>query len=228
MRLSIFRAGAIVALGALALAACSSSGTVPSSPTAYNPMALNNPMLPLGKPSKLTKCATTPPQYLWVFEGACAKVDLAPSGASFSLAAYKGITVKGTLGKNNLKLKTPVYIADATGDKNIKTYKGLAFPALDVKGAKVVLYASVTNQGKDVIKPIAVPGKPVFEFVITDDAGVPGTTCHSAGLAKEKKWEVLPNVVTIKGKTITVTQHTVPEGLELAPKTPLYLTLFCT
>ncbi len=46
----------------------------------------------------LTTCATSPPQYNWIFKGACGSFTLKPTGGSFSLGSYNNITVKGSLG----------------------------------------------------------------------------------------------------------------------------------
>jgi hypothetical protein len=54
-------------------------------------------------PLALKTCATTPPQYEWIFTGACRKFHLTAKGGHFSLGAYQGITVKGLLGKNTAK-----------------------------------------------------------------------------------------------------------------------------
>ncbi|MGA2760838.1 MAG: hypothetical protein ABSF08_11020, partial [Candidatus Cybelea sp.] len=83
----------------------------------------------------VTTCATSPPQYQWIFKGACEKFTLKSTGASFSLQTWDDITVKGSIGANNLKAAATVYLADATGvGGDIETYKGKAFDKYKAEG----------------------------------------------------------------------------------------------
>jgi hypothetical protein len=235
MRLSILRAVTIAAGAAIALAACSSGGTVPPSAAAYNPMAANNPMalnnanamLPLA----LTKCDTSPPQYDWIFEGACDKFTLKPSGSPFKLATYKDISLKGMIGKNSLKKDATVALADATDSSDVKAYKGIPFPKAKIEGKDAFAYAAAINQGTEIIKPIVEPGHPVLQYVITDSKGFSGSSCKAAALeskAGKFEWVVFPgNAFKPKGHTLTVSQYTAPANLVLAPKTPLYVAVAC-
>ncbi len=226
MRLSMLRAVTIAASAAIALAACSSGGTVPPSSTAYNPMAFNraNALSPLAVPT----CAKSPPQYDWIFEGACTDVDLKPAGSSFTLAKYQDISVSGKIGKNDLKSPEHVYIVDAIDKSDIEDYGGKAFPKDTHKG--VFLYAVAINQSKDVIKPIYT-GKPILQYVVTDGHGLPGKSCGAAVYTKVGAkfiWEDLPITAKPKGDTVTISQYTVPKGFELPPVTPLYFAVFCS
>lgn len=222
----MIRAGFVTAASLFALAACASRGVVPTSPSGLDQSAAAGLMQPLA-----TTCATTPPQYEWIFKGSCEKINLTPSGGAFSLATYDSITVKGTIGKNNVKQSATVYLADATDTNgDIKTYKGKAFPKYVAKG-KTFIYAAAINQSKQVIKPIAVKGKPILQYVITDSKGLPGKTCGAAVLTEGQKgslqWTALPGTFNAKGNTVTITQYNVPSGFELPPQTPLYFGVNC-
>jgi hypothetical protein len=227
MRLSMIRASAFVAVGAIALAACAARGVVPSSPTALAPTTSGGDV----SPAKVTTCATSPPQYDWIFEGACDKFTLKPKGGKFSLSSYEKITITGSIGKNTVKGKATLYLADAI-DKNgdIEKYQGESFPPYKASG-KTVVYAVSINQSSQTIKPISVPKKPVLQYVITDSKGLPGNTCGAAVLAKEKngklEWTSLPATGSVKGDSVTISQYEVPSGFELPPKTPLYFAVNC-
>lgn len=180
----------------------------------------------------VTTCATSPPQYQWIFKGACEKIALKSSGSTFSLQEWDSITVKGSIGSNNLKTTTSVYLADATdtgGD--IGTYKGKAFDKYKAEGTTFI-YAVAVNQGSTAIKPVTQKNKPILQYVITDAKGLPGTKCGAAVLTTGEKgslqWQTLPGgPFGAKGKTVTITQYTVPRGFELPPKTPLYFAVNC-
>lgn len=178
----------------------------------------------------LTTCATSPPQYWWLFKGACVKFTLTSSGASFSLAAYKNITVKGSIGKNTAKGSVTMYLADAIDSGDVTTWKGKTFPKYAGKG-KTFIYASAVNQSTQIIKPVIVKGKPVLQYIITDSAGIPGKTCAAAVLTTTQSnkfiWASLPGTFQVKGKTVTISQYSVPKGFELPPKTPLYFAVNC-
>jgi hypothetical protein len=179
----------------------------------------------------VTTCATSPPQYQWIFKGACEKLTLKSTGATFSLQTWDDITVKGSIGANNLKAAATVYLADATdtgGD--IETYKGKAFDKYKAEGTTFI-YAVAVNQGTTAIKPVAGK-KPVLQYIITDAKGLPGTSCGAAVLTTGEKgslvWQTLPGgPFKAKGKTVTITQYTVPHDFELPPKTPLYFAVNC-
>lgn len=235
MRSSTFRAVTIAGAAAIAFAACSSHGVVPSS-TAFNPMASsgaasNGAMLPFAEPA-LTTCATSPPQYLWIFKGACNKFVLKPTGSTFKLAKYNDISVTGKIGKNTVHGSAVIYLADAIGKGDVKSYKGAPFPKYSVHGIDAFVYASAVNQSNQVIKPITQPGKPVLQYVITDTKGFSGKNCDGAALERSHAgkfgWVNFPGAIFHPvGHTLTVSQYTAPAGLELAPKTPLYVAVFC-
>jgi hypothetical protein len=180
----------------------------------------------------VTTCATSPPQYQWIFKGACEDIALKSSGTTFSLQTWDDITVKGSIGANNLKATTQVYLADATdtgGD--IEMYKGKAFDKYKAEGTTFI-YAVAINQGKTAIKPVTQKNKPILQYVITDSKGLPGTSCSAAVLTAGEKgsllWTALPGgPFKAKGKTVTITQYAVPRGFELPPKTPLYFAVNC-
>jgi hypothetical protein len=236
----MIRACVISMASTIALAACAGHGMVPSSQGALNPMPQGalTPMAPQGvmtledqlSPDLFT-CATTPPQYQWIFKGACAKITLKPNGAQFTLGQYMSISIKGSIGFNNVKTSATVYLADATDKSDITNYKGKPFPKYNGRGTTFV-YASATNQSNQAIKPKAKQGVPVLQYVITDAKGIPGHQCGAAVYAKQRngtfKWTSLPIQAKVKGKTVTITQYSVPpNGFQLNPKTPLYFAVNC-
>jgi hypothetical protein len=226
MRLSMIRACAVAAVTAIALTACAGRGIVPSSSSAFAPGSADL-VSPLA-----SSCATSPPQYNWIFKGSCTKFTLKSTGGSFSLAAYEDVTVKGSIGKNTAKGSVTVYIADAI-DKNgdIETNGGKKFPTYKAEGTTVV-YAAVNNQSSQIIKPITEKNKTVLQYTITDSKGLPGSSCGAALLEEAKdgkfSWHGFPGTFPVKGKTVTISVYEAPSGFELPPKgTPLYFGVNC-
>ncbi len=228
MRLSLIRAGVAFAAGAFALSACAGQrGVVPPSQSAFAPQTSESaPMQGDAiSPLAVNTCATSPPQYQWIFEGACTEIVLKPAGGTFALQTYEGITVTGLIGKNNVKTSAKVDLADATGNGDIKTYKGKPFPKYKAKGTTFV-YATAVNQSGTTIKPVPVKNKPILQYVITDRKGIPGKQCGAAVLTN-KGWTSLPIQAQVKGKTVTVSQYLAPPGFEFPPKIPLYFAVNC-
>ncbi|MGA8099861.1 MAG: hypothetical protein WB810_14490 [Candidatus Cybelea sp.] len=241
MRLSLIRASVLATAAAIALAACSGHSAIPSTQsaiapqTALAPTTLGDNVSPLGddmSPLGLTTCAKSPPQFQWIFKGACTGFNLKSTGGTFSLEKYADITVKGSIGKNNAKGEVHVVLVDAV-DKNgdILKYKGKTFPAYKARGTTVV-YAEAANQTTQTIKPIPQPGKAVIEYVITDGKGFPGKTCAAAVYGKQRNgkegWTAFTSTYPVKGKTVTIAVFEAPAGFELPPKgTPLYFGINC-
>ncbi len=228
MRLSMIRAGALCAASAFALAACAGRGIVPTSQSALNPNALNPALQDDALSPLATSCATSPPQYQWILKGACTKITLKPTGATFALAKYQDITVNGSIGDNSLKASATVYLADATDKGDILNWKGAAFLKYKAKGTTFV-YAAAVNQGKVPIVPKA-GNKPIFEYDITDAKGLPGKQCAEAVIKTvnhKPVWNPLPGVFPVKGKTVSLKQFNAPRGIELPPKIPLYFAVNC-
>lgn len=256
MRLSIISACAFTA-GVLALAACASqNGVVPSSQSPTAPMAAQNAApenqaavtssaasdasnsaatadaaVTTDVSPALTTCAKSPPQYWWIFKGACDEFILKPSGGSFSLGSYQNITVKGSIGKNNVKNSAKVALSDAINKNgDIATYKGSKFPAYNARGTTVV-YAAANNESKQTIKPIEQQGHTVLQYVITDSKGLPGKTCGAALLGSKNgkfQWTAFPGTYKVQGKTVTISVYSAPNGFELPPAgTPLYFAVNC-
>jgi hypothetical protein len=257
MRLSVIRAFAIATVATMALAACANqNGMVPSSPSAMAPTTAQAPATaqrdtsaddadaqdaatPLGaalpdaamSPLALKTCATSPPQYEWIFKGACQIFSMTSSGAHFSLGEYQSITVKGLIGKNTAKGSVKIALADAIDKKgDIEADKGKAFPAYKANGTTYV-YASAVNQSTQVIKPVTVKGKPVLQYVITDAKGFGDSNMCAAAVLTFKdgksSWKSLPATGIPHGKTVTISQYNAPAGFELPPKTPLYFAVNC-
>jgi hypothetical protein len=225
----MIRAGVVATVAALALAACAGHGVVPSTTSGGAPMVSG---FGNTSPLALKTCDTSPPQYEWIFKGACDEFKLADTGGTFSLDEYENITLKGSIGKNTVKGDVTVALADAI-DKNgdVEKYKSATFPAYKAKGT-TVLYAVANNTSTQTIKPISGGGKPVLEYVITDAKGLPGKTCGAAVLGKLKngtlKWSPFPGTAPVKGKTVTIAVYEAPAGFELPPKSiPLYFAVNC-
>src|ERR1700727_3742763 len=171
MRLSVMASAA-----ALALAAC--AGQNAAVPVASNAMTapIQNSFATQMGVDAVTTCATSPPQYDWIFKGACdPKITVKPTGGSFALGAYDDISIKGSIGENNAKGSAIVALADATNTNgDIEKDKGTAFPLYHGEG-KTFLYAVAINQSAQTLKPIAKKGKPILQYIITDTKGLPGT-----------------------------------------------------
>jgi hypothetical protein len=216
MRFSMSRAGLFVMGAAIALAACSSHGLMPSSsnlaPTSFDAMH------PHASP---TPCAESPPQYDWIFKGSCDEFTLKSTGGSFTLVTYDNVALSGSIGKNTAKGSVSVVLADAldkSGD--IVKYKGETFPAYKAKGT-TVLYAAADNQSTQTIKPVVVKDKTILEYVLTDKKGFPGKTCAAAVLGQTKKgfaWTSFPETFNVKNDSVTIDVYEAPSGFELPPK----------
>ncbi len=238
MRFSMTRTCVVATVAATALAACAGHGMVPSSPTALAP---TNVILPAGDDGgvlplkgKIKHCATSPPQNQWIFKGACDEFILKPGGGNFSLHEYGLITVKGSIGKNTLKGSAKIAIADAVDKKgDIEKFGGKSFPLYKGNG-KTIAYASANNQSSQTIKPIVVKNKPIIQYIITDAKKLPGKKCSAAILSHESGgklfWDPLPSSFPVKGKSVTISLFTAPNGFELPPKadkTPIYFAVNC-
>ncbi len=189
-------------------------------------------LLPLHGATK--HCAKNPPQYQWIFKGACDEFTLKPGGGTFSLGRYAGITVKGSIGKNTLNGSAKVAIADAVDKKgDIEKFGGKSFPLYKGKG-KTIAYASANNQSDQTIKPITVRGKAVIQYVITDKKKLPGKSAppRSSHTNRAARWcgIRLPSSFPVKGKSVTISLYTAPNGFELPPKadqTAIYFAVNC-
>jgi hypothetical protein len=236
MRLSMIRSSALASVAAIALAACGGHGVVPAGSTAFAPQG-SSPLAPMTanqddmSPLALKACATDPPQWMWIFKGACEKFTLKNTGGKFTLGAYANISVTGSIGYNNAKGSVAIDLADAI-DKNgdVIKWKGKTFPPYKGAGTTIV-YAVADNQTTQTIKPVFHKNVPVIKYVVTDSKGLPGKKCGAAILEQGKQglaWSALPSSFPVKGKTVTITQYTVPQGLVLPPKgTGLYFAVNC-
>lgn len=263
MRLSMIRALAILTVAAMALTACANqSGMMPSSPSAATPTiqqapsttgndtGANNATTPNTtsqdsassdttdmSPLALKTCATSPPQYQWIFKGACQRFHVSSVGAHFSLGEYQGLTVKGSIGRNTAKGTVKFALADAI-DKNgdIEPYNGKPFPRYKAdpkyyEHSITYVYAVAVNESSQVIKPVTVKGKPVVRTVISNAKGFSDATyCELHVLTFETGkpvWDPLPGPGKIRGKTVTISHYVAPDGFELPPKAPVYFAVSC-
>lgn len=229
MSLIMVRAGSLAAIAALALAGC--AGQNAGVPATSNALMPNAPLAGV-LDDAVTTCATSPPQYGWIFKGACEpKITVKPTGGTFKLGTYDSITVTGSIGQNNVKGTATVALADATDTNgDVLKYQGKAFPAYHGKG-KTFVYAVAVNQSAQTIKPIAEKNKPILKYVITDSKGLPGKQCGAAILTSGSRgstlWESIPATLIVKGNVVTITQYSVPKGFEFPPKAPLYFAVNC-
>lgn len=231
MRLSM--SFGLAATAALALAACAGQNAgVPATSSAFTSGAAGSALQPLNVQRDLTTCAKSPPQYQWIFKGACdPDIKVTSNGGSFSLGAYDDITVTGTIGKNNAKGTVTIALADATDTKgDIEKYKGMAFKPYKGEG-KVFVYAAAVNQSSQTVKPIAEKNKPILEYDITDSKGLPGKKCGAAVLTEGSRgselWSSIPATIVVKGNTVKIIQYNVPNGFVFPPKIPLYFAVNC-
>jgi hypothetical protein len=197
-------------------------------PGAMPQTALDASMMRLAIPT----CAKSPPQYQWIFRGACDRhVTLHSRGGFFGLAGYDSITVIGAIGRNTAKTTATLTIADATDTyDDVVKWEGKAFPKFIGRG-KTVFYAVAINQSGQVIKFVTMKGTSALLFTVIDAEGLPGKTCGFAILTfpggHNPTWKVAPAVGKVRNGTVTISQYVVPEGMELLPKTPLYFAVSC-
>lgn len=232
----MIRSSALASVAAIALAACGGHGVVPAGSTAFAPQA-SSQSAPMAanqddmSPLALKTCAKSPPQWMWIFKGACDQFTLKSTGGKFTLGEYESLSVTGSIGYNSAKGSVTVDLADAI-DKNgdVLKYKGHTFPPYKGKGT-VVVYAVADNQTTQTIKPVRHNNVPIIKYVVTDAKGFPGKTCGAAILGQGKNglsWSALPSTFQVKGKTVTITQYTVPTGLVLPAKgSGLYFAINC-
>jgi hypothetical protein len=235
MRLSTIRAGAFATVAAIALAACANHSVLPSSQSGLAPTTVGDNPSSFDQASPLAKtptCPKSPPQYKWIFKGACDGFKITSKGGSFTLGKYNEVTVKGSIGHNTAKGSVPIDLADAF-DKNgdILKDQGKAFPAYSGKGT-TVLYASASNQTTQTITPISTPHVPVIAYTITDGHGFPGNTCGAAYLAYELngelKWTTFQGTFHPKDNSVYIFVSLAPEGFKLEPKgKPAYFAFNC-
>jgi len=127
MRLSTIKSGAVAAVAAIALAACSGQGSVPSagssgvSPDRVSASAIHHPM---------TATACNSITGLWEFQGSCVETTVKPTGRTFKLTYYRGLIVTVAIFKNDATAPVPFIFGDAIGDGDITgTVSGNPFPA---------------------------------------------------------------------------------------------------
>ncbi|HET6276811.1 MAG TPA: hypothetical protein VFE16_12845 [Candidatus Cybelea sp.] len=231
----MIRASVLASVAAIALAACGGSHGVVPQGSSFAPMSANGGVASIGGdagPLALATCATSPPQWMWIFKGACEKFTLKSTGGKFTLGVYANLSVTGSIGYNNAKSPATIYLSDAI-DKNgdVLKNKGKAFPPYKGEGTTIV-YAVADNQSTQAITPKSHPNVPVIKYVITDKKAFPGNTCGAAYLAKQKNglfgWTALPGTEPVHGKTVTISQYEVPKGLALPPKgNGLYFAINC-
>lgn len=227
MRLSLIRVSAIATVAVVALAACANQNGMPPSSSPASTGVQNT----LGILPALTICATKPPQYEWIFKGACDEFTLESSGGHFNLTDYRGISVKGFIGGNTLKAPAKIAFADAIDEnRDVEKFQDARFPRYKGRGTTYV-YLTTINQSNRTIKFVTVKGKPEFDYVITNAEGFGSyTKCGLAALFfrhDKPDWLAVPAIGTIKDKTVRLREYVVPSKFGIHPKKPLYLAINC-
>lgn len=201
MRYVSFRLGAVALAVSIAFAGCGGRGMVPS----QNGPALS-PMQDALVPDATNPCANT---NNYTFLGACKSGYVTASGGTYALPAYKGVTFKAVLGKNNAAGKVPFVFGDAMTLADIKgTRNGKPFPAYSAKtcqkggscpGAAAV-YVMINNKGKKVISFTSPT------TLVVTDAKFPGTTCFPA-ILYSTGWAGFSHTTTgrVSGGKVTIT-----------------------
>ncbi|HEY1976517.1 MAG TPA: hypothetical protein VGG89_08235 [Candidatus Baltobacteraceae bacterium] len=221
MSLSTVRNVAAAVGAAILFAACGGHGVIPSQSGAPGFNAVT--------PEATGPCYTHAVQPAWIFEGSCNVKKLPPKGLSLTLAPYKGITVTVAMPKNNSKGNPSLALVDAVGGKakDIKPFKGKAFPALPKTAGKSVIYIEAVNP----FAGLKFTGGNLI--VMVKAKKLPGKTCGVAILRQNGKkfsWFSIPIRPTVSGNTINekisggAVGTLFPNGL---PAGPLYFNAAC-
>lgn len=208
-----------------ALAACGGGGGAPSYQS-LNPVVTGR--IPQhAKPNDVNTCATSPPQYHWIFEGACQAIEINSSGASFSLDEYRDITVTGSIGKTTLNGTVQFDVVDAVGNGDIEHYNGMTFPHYTpYSSGSTVIYVAVINQSNQTANPVE-SSKPGFSLTVTDANGFPANRCGLA-IYDYDGWNTLYNVDNhVYGDTVTINWFSPYGELSWPSKYPVYFAVYC-
>jgi hypothetical protein len=226
MQLLQIRNGALAAL-ALALAACSGNGTVPTSSAGPGGMA-SSAVNPAKKPtaSLCSSLANT-----WDFQGACKSVNLKSFGGMVQLKRYSGFAVNLAVHGSDATGKVPFLFGNATGAGDITgTFNSVAFPfygtnCVDVSAAATpcsgtaFAYIEAVNTTQTAVNLTSSP-----RIVITNQKPYPGTTCTLAVLQSSGAWMITPLTAQAKKHQLMFKSEALPFSL---PPGGLYLTIAC-
>ena len=239
MRFSMIRSAFVAGGAAIALAACSGHGVVPSQGVAPNSgFAPSNAFSPAMGSDATSPCDIAG---LYYFHGSCRPFKLSmTSNTTVQLGqfgAYKGIKITTTFGAfENPPKNVPTIdaiMADAIGKGDITgTVKGKSFPlygagkdCVNSQGkaetcpGKPFVYAELINTSKYTLKPKLTP-----KFVISDTNGFPGKhLCFPAILTQAGPHTVggwAPNTTLggqPHGTTLTINSQANPGQLYYPP-----------
>jgi len=176
------------------------------------------------------KCATSPPQHEWIFEGACQKIFLSADGGSFDLHEYQNITILGTIGATDANKRTRFYVVDALDNGDIKEYNSQPFPPYVESSGTTVLYVAAINQSRFAVEPVARYGIPILQYTVSDYAGLPGNVCGMATLAtvgSGRQWTAFPGTAQVNGDSVTIDVFQAPLGFEFPSREPVYFAISC-
>jgi hypothetical protein len=232
VRLSSLNCTLVAAAATVALAACSSQGAIPLQSTTADNAALNmrlsQPLSvqPLALP--LSDDALSPDaaksacdlKGTWYFKGSCVKANVVKAGGTFSLAAYKGITMKVTTGTTGATKAVPFIVGNGTSKTDITgTNNGKAFPFMSAKPGNCITV--VGSQGNAATCPtpfvyfeeindsktnVTIPDWP--SSTISNTGKYPGKTCTLAIMVSTKSgamyWDLLPITGKVSGSSVTL------------------------
>jgi hypothetical protein len=228
MEPSTVRSALIGTVVAAALAACGGSGGTPQY-QGLNPVSTSRSLEHI-KHSNFDTCATSPPQYQWIFEGACQAIEITSSGAPFSLDSYYYKTVTGSIGHNDEAGTVQFNIVDAVNNDDIEHYDGMAFPHFTTyESGTTIMYVAVINQSNHNIKPVKCCSVPVFGVTVSDPGGLPAKTCGLAiYLPTTGAWDALYNVDgVVRNNSVTINWWDPFAGFNWPSEYPLYFAVYC-
>ena len=107
-------------------------------------------------PTPVTTCATSPPQYQWIFKGACEKLMLKSTGANVQPANVRGHH-RNRLDRTNNTSRAPQRSTSPTQPTTAATPKrrrAKPSPNIQPQGTSFI-YAVAVNQSTQAIKPVA-------------------------------------------------------------------------
>jgi hypothetical protein len=230
MELATIRSRIIGTISITALAACGGGGGAPPYQGLY-PAATSRVSQHV-KDNDVNTCATSPPQYYWIFEGACQAIEINSGGANYSLDEYRYRTVSGSIGKNSLSGTVQFDVVDAVGNGDIEHYNGMDFPHFSpYSSGNTVIYVAVINQSKQDAEFID-SGVPIFSVTVTDANGFPAKRCGLAILTTDRSgspsWDALYNVDNyVNDNTVTISWYDTPRYSEWPSHVPVYFAVYC-
>jgi hypothetical protein len=199
----LLRGWTFVAFAALALAVLESCAGHALAPTSFAPGETSSTLsapLPdnFQSNSHHAGCPSGSLQPGWIFGGACSLFAVKVSGAKPALPQYGGYAVRLQIPHNDAVHNAKLRIVDATGNGDIRPYKGKNFPLYP----NAFLYFKIVNTEKAIV--FSKGGSVSFEIVTA--SAVFGSPCTIATLNVKKgtsTWHMLPVGGTVNGKDLS-------------------------